>query len=136
MFCLKWSYFVNSIENHLMMFRFLIVCRYSICIKAYSQDIPTQCSQPMKVQPTELTRQVKFPSQHLSAPSHVVIHKTTDTSISVQWLPPDDAARSGIKSYEVNALHVKYALYIYQCKDMLVQILWLKGMNFCGKEFC
>lgn len=105
--------FFNSIENHLMMFRFLFVCRYSICIKAYSQDIPTQCSQPMKVQPTELTRQVKFPSQHLSAPSHVVIHKTTDTSISVQWLPPDDAARSGIKSYEVNALHVKYALYLH-----------------------
>ncbi|XP_078326436.1 roundabout homolog 2-like isoform X7 [Crassostrea virginica] len=78
---------------------------YSICIKAYSQDIPTQCSQPMKVQPKELTRtQLKFPGQHSAAPSNVVIHKTTDTAISVQWLPPEDTAHTGIKSYEIFCL--------------------------------
>ncbi|XP_056010136.1 roundabout homolog 2-like isoform X17 [Ostrea edulis] len=77
---------------------------YSICIKAYSKNIATQCSQPMKVQPAEPSRGVKFPTQHLTAPSHVVIHKTTDTSISVQWLPPNDASHSTIKSYEIFCL--------------------------------
>ena len=88
------------------------ICRYSICIKAYSQDIPTQCSQPMKVQPKELTRtQLKFPGQHSAAPSNVVIHKTTDTAISVQWLPPEDTAHTGIKSYEVRVKIKRHKMY-------------------------
>ncbi|XP_061183726.1 roundabout homolog 1-like isoform X6 [Saccostrea echinata] len=89
------SYTIQNLQSHQW---------YSICIKAYSQDIATQCSQPMKVQPTEPRRGIKFPPQHITAPSHVVIHKTTDTSISLQWLPPNDVTHSNIKSYEISCL--------------------------------
>ncbi|XP_062583892.1 roundabout homolog 1-like [Saccostrea cucullata] len=89
------SYTIQNLQSHKW---------YSICIKAYSQDIATQCSQPMKVQPTEPRRGVKFPPQHVTAPSHVVIHKTDDTSISMQWLPPNDVTHSNIKSYEISCL--------------------------------
>ena len=71
--------------------------RYTICVKGYHGDIATQCSSKFKVRP--------LANIHLDPPTDIVLHKTSDSSVKLQWFPPVAMARNSgpIRGYDVSS---------------------------------
>ncbi|XP_069115422.1 roundabout homolog 2-like isoform X5 [Argopecten irradians] len=71
---------------------------YEVCVMAYyNGNSHTPCSTPLKVQTSE--------SRPTAPPEDIIIHKESDSSIHIQWLPPPKSHRNGeIRGYEVECL--------------------------------